>query len=426
MDTTDGLAGIEPWLRLGLALAIGLLIGIERGWHTRDQHLGLRIAGIRSFALMGLLGGFLGLLSIEVGDMILALAFLVFGALVVAAHVVRARGGGDFGITTEVAEMLTLVLGIVAVRGDMALAAAFAVVTTVLLAGKQALHKWIRQIERLELVAAIELLVISVVLLPLLPNRGFGPNGALNPFELWWMVVLVSGLSFLGYIAIRLTGPRRGLILTGLLGGLAASTAVAISFGRRGREAPGLGPVLAAGILAAASIMFLRILVIVAVIADDMLPMLAPSLVTMAAVGLAGAAILYPWRKDKGPGNMVTLSNPLELGVALKFAAWLVGVILVAGAVKNWLGDPGLFLVAGLSGLTDVDALTVSVSRMTRDGLAAPVAVTSIVIAAMVNTVVKGGIVAVLSRNPALWVRTGIGLSAAVAAGLPVLWWTAG
>ena len=426
MDTLDGLAGIEPWLRLGLALAIGILIGIERGWHTRDQHMGLRIAGIRSFALMGLLGGFLGLVSVEAGDMFLALAFLVFGALVIAAHVVRARGGGDFGITTEVAEMLTLVLGIVAVRGDMALAAAFAVVTTVLLAGKQALHRWIRHIERLELVAAIELLVISVVLLPLLPDRGFGPGGALNPFELWWMVVLISGLSFAGYLAIRLTGPRRGLILTGLLGGLAASTAVAVSFGRRGRRAPDLAPVLAAGIVAAASIMFLRILLVVAVIAGDMLPALAPSLATMAAVGLAGAALLYPWGGAEGQDGMATLSNPLELGVALKFAAWLVGVILVAGAVRDWLGDPGLFLVAGLSGLTDVDALTVSVSRMARDGLAAPVAVTSIVIAATVNTAVKGGIVAVLSRNPALWVRTGTALAAAVAAGLLVLWWTAG
>ncbi|MEQ8193330.1 MAG: MgtC/SapB family protein, partial [Rhodospirillales bacterium] len=197
---TSAMEDIDLYQRLGLALGIGLLIGIERGWQFRTEVEGGRIAGARTFTLIGLLGGVWGVLALNVHVAILGAAFLGFSALLVTAYIFNLRHSAkpDLGITTEVATLLTFALGALAVLGDMILAAAAAVVTVAVLDIKARMHGWIETITKYELDAAIKLLLISVVLLPLLPDKGFGPGQVLNPFTIWWMVVLIASLSFLG------------------------------------------------------------------------------------------------------------------------------------------------------------------------------------------------------------------------------------
>ena len=278
----------EIFRRLGLALAIGLLVGLERGWHARAEPAGARVAGIRSFALTGLLGGMSGWLATKLGAVAFGFVFAGFAALVALSYWAGSREEKDFGITTEIAALLVFLLGAAAVLGDMAPPAAAAVVATALLAIKPALHRWIDRIQELELAAAIELAVISVVMLPLLPDRGFGPGGGLNPYQLWWAVVLVAGLSFVGYFAIRIAGPGLGTLITGLLGGLVSSTATTLSFARMARRAEALAPVLAVGTVLAGSVTFLRILALATVFSRPLAAAVAVPMLAMAATGLAG------------------------------------------------------------------------------------------------------------------------------------------
>ncbi len=405
----------EIFRRLGLALAIGLLVGLERGWHARAEPAGARVAGIRSFALTGLLGGMSGWLATKLGAVAFGFVFAGFAALVALSYWAGSREEKDFGITTEIAALLVFLLGAAAVLGDMAPPAAAAVVATALLAIKPALHRWIDRIQELELAAAIELAVISVVMLPLLPDRGFGPGGGLNPYQLWWAVVLVAGLSFVGYFAIRIAGPGLGTLITGLLGGLVSSTATTLSFARMARRAEALAPVLAVGTVLAGSVTFLRILALATVFSRPLAAAVAVPMLAMAATGLAAVLVL---RFAPGPHETTTpdlprVTNPLELGMALKFGALLAFVVLATHYFQAWFGTAGVYTVAALSGITDVDAVTVSMARMTGDVLTPGVAAGAVVTAVSVNTVVKAGIALVVGGR-----RLGLRV---IAAYLPVL-----
>ena len=387
----------EIFKRLGLALAIGLLFGVERGWHTRDEFGGDRIAGVRTFALMGLLGGVAGWLAQVLGALTFGLVFLGFAVLVAVAYWLGTQRDKDLGITTEVAELLAFALGGAAMLGEMAPAAAAAVAATALLAAKSALHDWIGRLQSLELTAAIELAVISVVLLPLLPDKGYGPGGALNPYALWWAVVLVAGVSFVGYIAILSAGAQTGTLIAGLLGGLASSTATTLAFSHMARRAGALGPALAVGAVLAGAIMFLRILVIAAVLNRPLALTLAVPMAAMALTGVAGALLLRLLAPEGEPHpDLPQLSNPLELGMALKFGALLAVVVLATSLFNTWFGAAGIYAVAAVSGLTDVDAVTISMARMSHQELDPAVATAAIVTAASVNTAVKAGIALVV------------------------------
>jgi uncharacterized membrane protein (DUF4010 family) len=387
----------EIFKRLGLALAIGLLFGVERGWHTREESGGDRVAGVRTFALMGLLGGVSGWLARILGPGTFGLLFLGYAALVTFAYWLGSQRDKDLGITTEVAELLVFALGGAVMLGEMAPAAAAAVAATALLAAKSALHRWIGRLQRLELTAALELAIISVVLLPLLPDEGFGPGGALNPYELWWAVVLVAGVSFVGYIAIRSAGAQTGTLIAGLLGGLASSTATTLAFSRMARRTAALGPALAVGAVLAGSIMFLRILVIAAVFNRPLALALAVPMAAMALTGGAGALLLRVLAPEGEPHpDLPQLSNPLELGTALKFGALLAVIVLATSLFQTWFGAAGVYAVAAVSGLTDVDAVTISMARMSQQDLQPAVATTAIVTAASVDTAVKAGIALVV------------------------------
>jgi len=381
--------------RLGVALAIGLLIGLERGWHGRELPEGERIAGIRTFGLIGLLGGVTATLEEDFGGWIAAAGLLAVAIGFGIAQWHDPRRGTDISITTNVAALIAFGLGALAGTGAMLPAAGAAVVTALLLGTKPELHHLLERIERQELLATFRLLLISVVVLPVLPDRGFGPWEALNPYRLWWMVVLVSGLSYVGYCATRLVGTRRGVLLTGLLGGLVSSTATVLSLSRQARDTAVAPSLVVSGMLAATAMMFPRTLLIATVVAPRLLQSLALPLLA-ASVIAAIAATFYAHATgatvEAHPAR-TQHANPLDIKTAVKFTLVLAPVMLLAHALKVWSGDTGLYVLAAVSGLVDIDAIALSLATMTAKSETAPsVAQAAILIATVVNTLVKPAI----------------------------------
>ena len=382
----------EIFLRLGLALSIGLLIGWERGWETREQASGTRPAGVRTFALVAMLGAVSALLVDAVGDAPLAVAFLGVVVLTVVAYQIEGRRlEADRGITTEIALFLTLALGAYVVRGNMAAGFAAAAVVVALLHAKPELHHLIAVINRFELTSGIRLLLISAVLLPLLPDRGYGPGEVLNPYDLWWMVLLISTLSFVGYFAVKYA-PRRGLILSSLLGGLASSTAVAVSLSRLAARDRGEAPAAVVGIGLASAMMFLRIVAIAAffdrtLAVELLVPMLPAALVTA-----GGAAFRSRGSSSVHEELTGDIRDPSDLWTAFKFVLVLIVILIAAYFVRQRFGVAGVYGVATLAGLVDVDAITVALSRGARDSIVREAAVIALSMAAFTNTLVKIGI----------------------------------
>ncbi len=381
--------------RLGVSLALGLLIGIERGWKERTLEEGMRVAGFRTFGLIGLLGGLWAVLSDVVGQTILGFALLGFSILVAASYVISTyRDAGDFGITTEVASLVTFALGALAGSGHIGIASSGAVIIVVILGLKPALHRWLSTLKAHELEAAAKLLLISIVLLPILPNKGYGPWNSLNPYVIWWMVVLVAGISFIGYFAIKIAGPRIGILLTSVFGGLSSSTALTWSLSRFSRRNPVHQPLMAAGIIAACATMFPRMLLEIAVVNRPLLKELILPVGIMTGAGYLGAVWLWLFCKETKKGGDFKLSNPFELQPALRFGGFLAVVMLLANGLKAWYGEKGIYILCAISGVSDVDAIILSLSRMASQDLSPEVAVRGILLAAGINTITKGLIAA--------------------------------
>lgn len=391
------------FLALAYALAVGLIVGLERGWSQREKSEGQRFAGLRTFALTSLLGGLLPLLTRVLPEtFVLVLWVTVFfsiTALVVVAHLLEARQTADFGITTELALLLTFLLGSLCAIGLVEVAIPVAVVAALLLSLKPLLHGWLERLQQRELFAILQMLLISLVLLPLLPNQGMGPGEVLNPYLIGWMVVLITGISFVGYFAIKLLGSHRGILLTGLLGGLASSTAVTLSFSRIGKAQQYGHKLLVAAILLAAGTMFPRILIEIAVLNSELLDQLFLPLSLMMLVTYAGVFYLVRNAKQTGKNVTIGIENPFDIVTALKFAALLVVILLLAHYAHAYFDALGIYAIAAISGLTDVDAITLSLAKMSINGLADSVAVPAILLAASVNTVVKMAMVAVLGHR---------------------------
>lgn len=379
-------------LNLAASLAAGLLIGLERGWNKRALSEGSRVAGLRTFALSGLLGGLLVSLPGSVGVWAFVGGIIGMAVLVAVAYRAEAKATGDLSVTTAVAMLVTLVLGAIAASGAVALALAAAVVVAVLLDLKPTLHGWLRMIEHRELTAALQLLVLSVVILPNLPNVGFGPYNALNPYQLWWAVVLIAGLSLAGHIAMRATGPDRGILWTGLLGGLASSTATTLALARYARQHPPLSEVAAAATLAACGVMYFRMVVLLVVIAPALLKTFGFSL------AIAGVVLLtlgvWRWRQLSTITSNASQMEPMaafDLGTALGFGAFLAVMAVLVPAAKEWFGSGGMYVLSALSGLADVDAILISLARV-HDTDSAQMATTVIALglATIANMVTKG------------------------------------
>lgn len=384
-------------LHISLALAVGLLIGVERGWQERGSKKGSHIAGLRTFGLIGLLGGIWGILSSQLGEVLLGFSFLAMTALLVSAYVLNRSHSEDRGITSLVAALITFSLGVMAVKGFENIAVACAVVTASLLSLKNRLHRWIETLEQQEIHAALKLLLISVVLLPVLPNQGYGPWQALNPYLLWWMVVLIASLSFAGYFSIKLTGARQGIMLTSLFGGVVSSTALTLYLSKLSR-AKTLQRILAAGVIVAAATMFPRVMIEVAVINPELLKILWLPMSGMMLISYGYAYFL--WRKNSDVSKLeYEPKNPFELGSAIRFGLLLAVIMLSAMAIRHWFGDAGLYALSAISGVIDVDAITLSIAKMTTQALPLEVGGKAIILAVIVNTLVKMGLVITLGAS---------------------------
>ncbi len=412
---------LEILKRLGTALAIGLMVGIERGWSLREANEGWRIAGIRTFALIAMLGALWVLAGRELGSTLVAVGFAGFAALLVTTHWLMVRATGDYGITTEVAAFITFALGALAMNGQLAVAAVAAVVTATLLSLKPTLHRWVRNLVREEVHAGMQLLLISVVLLPVLPDRGYGPDGILNPRELWWFVVLIATLSFAGHFAIKLAGPRRGVMLTALIGGAASSTAVTLSLSQLARTRPDLHPVLAAGVVLACTTMFPRVLLIVLIIDPALCRAVLLPLATMALVGYLVAGWLWRHRVPDGELEPLSAQPPPSLRSAIQFGAVLALVMILVTFARRSFGDAGIYALTAIAALTDVDPINIALARLMPQEIALSTAAGAVVLGAAVNTLVKAAIAAFVSRGRLAATATGA-LALVVLAGGVAAW----
>lgn len=364
--------------------AVGLLMGLERERHPAAA------AGLRTFTLTALFGTASALL----GELIdaawpIAIGLLLVGAMAVAAQRRDAWRDGDPGTTTTISLLLCFTLGTMTWHGLATIAASLAVVITALLYFKPELKGLSERISRRDMLSILQFGALSLVVLPALPNRGFGPHGVLNPYQIWLMVVLISGVSLAGYVALRLAGPRRGLLLSGLLGGLVSSTATTVSYARRVRSDPSQARASALVILLAGAVLFARVALLAALLGPSVLPALASVLLAAGAPMLVAG--LVQWRRLPVAADAEAASpqvgNPMELGTALGFAGFYALVLLLAAEFAQRAGAAGLYLVALFSGLSNLDALTLGSLRLLGvGGAAAHEVVVAIALAFVTNT----------------------------------------
>jgi uncharacterized membrane protein (DUF4010 family) len=411
-----------------IALLIGALVGIEREKHKTAEHPE-SFGGLRTFILFAQAGAVGAWLSQHLNTPWLFIAtVLAVTVAVVTAYVLENRIKPDsLGLTTEIAAITVCLLGGMVMYGYPELAVALGILTSAVLAFKQPLHGVVQKLGTDDLYAGLKLLIATFIVLPLLPTEPIDPLQALNPQKLWLLVILISGLSLVGYVAVRWLGPARGTAVTGLSGGLASSTAMSLSFARQSRidKDPLAGDMLAAGILIAWTVMFARVVVTVAIVYA---PLVAKVLVPFAAMGIATAILagLFYWlgtrrKRPIAPSEQVKVKNPFSLAAATRFGLLFAVVLLVVKLAERYAPVEGLYVVAAVAGLTDVDAITLSMAEFARDSTDLGTAAAAIAIAALSNTLVKCGMVVALGSRP-LRQRLTLATAAILAVGLAAIW----
>ncbi len=389
----DVLTEFAPWWQFGAALLIGALLGLEREFVQQKEGV-FEFAGVRTFSLITLLGAVAAYMEQYWGPWTSLVVFCGLVLLSIAGYwgalwITREAGG----ITTEVAALLAYLLGALVMKGHLDVAAALGVVTALVLAFKAELHGFIRRMSVEDIRITLQFALVSAVILPLLPNRTVDPWDMVNPFQIWMMVVLISGVGFVGYVLMKWLGPGRGSRWTGAIGGLVSSTAVTLSMAARSREAPAHSLYYAQSVLLAASIMLPRIVFLAAVVYPELVPWLVPPLGLMFVVGLAW--VLYFERQLRGKvqngDDGLSIEHPLAMSTAIKFGLAFAVVKIGVKVLEHWFGSSGVYLASTIAGLTDVDAITLSVAQLAaEETLVLSVAVMAILLAAVTNTLVKG------------------------------------
>jgi uncharacterized membrane protein (DUF4010 family) len=404
---------------LGIIIAIlgGAAVGVERQRSGHATGPGARLGGIRTFTLLGTLAGIAGFL-IE-ANLVVPAALLIAGALAltIAGYIRASRN--DVDATTEVAAVVVIGAGVLAGLGHLRLSAALTTLTVLVLAEKPTLHGMVARLDEATMLAAARFAVMSAVILPLLPAGPYGPAPGFRPRELWMLVLLFSGMSFVGYIAQRVSGAA-GYPLTGLLGGMVSSTSVTLTFARLSQSHPKQEAPLATGAVAASTMLFLRVAVAVAVLDLTLLPALARYLVTPFAV--SAIALLLAWRSlsDKHSAPQ-PLKNPLQFGAAIEMAALFQAVLFAVHYMRMWIGETGLLASGFVLGLTDVDALTLSMTRSVSTGTTIDAACRAIVMGIVANSLMKAGIAVAVGSGRFRW-QAGTALAVmAVAAAVTLL-----
>jgi uncharacterized membrane protein (DUF4010 family) len=423
MDTEELLS------RFAVTLGIGLLIGLERGWRARDAKPGSRTAGFRTFAISALLGGIVGALALAAGGTaavgggaVIGIGLAAFAAVITVFCREENRADKTYSATTAIAAILTFALGAYALLGDMRVAAAVAVAAAALLAMRESLHGWVKSLTWPELRSGLILLAMTFIALPVVPDDPVGPFGGVNPREIWLIAIVLAGVSFLGYAAVKYFGERRGVLLAAAAGGLVSSTAVTLANARRAAAGEGSPQVLAAGVSLAMAVSFVRVLAIVAVLQPSLLVLLAPPLAaaTLAAVGLAVFWVYWPTDREAGH-TAVELRNPFGFWSVIALALTMGVIVLLGRFLNEYFGSSGAIIGAATLGLIDVDAVTVSMSRLVPQPLSLRDGSFAILAAVASNTLSKLIIGAGLGRGR-FALHIVLMSAAAVAAGLAALW----
>lgn len=384
-------------VRLLIATLGGAAVGLERQRSGHADGPAARFAGIRTFTMLGAMGGFTGWLWTTGVKAPAAILFAGAVTIVAAAYVRASRR--DVDGTTEVAALVVLAAGVIAGTGSIKVASGIIALVTLLLVEKSRLHALVQRIDDVGLRAGVRFAVMALVVLPLLPEGPYGPLGGIRPRELWALVLFFSGLSFAGYVARRLVGPGHGYFVTGLLGGMVSSTNVTFTFARTSRTDPVLDRALAFGAVAANAMLYPRVIVATAILNAAVVPPLLPYLAAPALVAalIAVAGGLRPSPADGAPD--VSLGNPLQLADALRMAVLFQVVLMTVHVAREWWGSSGVLTSAAVLGLTDVDALTVSMAKGAADSIPPTMAATAIAVGVLANTGMKLGIALFFGRR---------------------------
>jgi uncharacterized membrane protein (DUF4010 family) len=404
------------FLQFGLALFLGLLVGLQR------EKTEASIAGIRTFPFITMFGAVCGIAGLRYEGWVVAAGVAAVTALLVSANFIRSGAGDvDPGITTEAAALLMYGVGVCLAFGQSAIAVAVGGTVAVLLHFKRPMHEFAAQVHDVDVKGIMQFVLVTLVVLPVLPNRAFGPWGVLNPFKIWLMVVLISGISLAAYLAQRLLGGRAGSLAGGILGGVVSSTATTASYARLAARAPALSGLASAVIMLACATVYARMLIEIATVAAGSFKALSGPLFAMLAISGITGLVAYAL-VSKEPVSVPTQDNPAQVKSALFFGVLYAVVLLAVAATREYFGSRGLLLVAAITGLTDVDAITLSTAQAVAAGVYDPVTGReAILVASLSNLVFKAGMVGVLGGQGLLR-RTWILMAIVFACGCAVFW----
>ncbi len=382
---------IDTFSRLAMALGIGFLIGVERGWRHREAPDGTRAAGLRTHAVIGLTGGLAGALLPAVGQLGFAAITIAFAGAFIVFKVRESQEDRDVSVTGTIAGLLVYALGVYAMWGDLSIAAAIGVTLAGLLAFKDALHTWLEKLTWKELRSALLILAATAIALPLLPDRTIDPWDAINLRELWLLTILVAGASFAGYIAVRVLGGDVGVLAGAAAGALVSSTVVTAELGRRARKGETHAAVAAAAAMLAAAVSVARVIALLMVTAAVILPEAGPALAAALLAFVGGAFALRYFDREKAKGDTGhSVKSPLDLISVAQFALFLGAVIIIGRLVADAFGQAGLLPFAATAGLADVDAVALAAGSLVRGGLDPGVGAHAVLIAVAMNTLAKG------------------------------------
>jgi uncharacterized membrane protein (DUF4010 family) len=407
---------LQTLLQITVALALGLLLGLQR--ERTDSSIG----GIRTFPFIALMGTVSGKIAAVHGGWIIAAGLLSLTAIVVFANFIKLKSGNkDPGTTTEMAALLLYTIGVLISDNHMVPAVVLGGVILLLLHAKQSLHRFAGAVGDHDMRAIVQFVLISLIILPVLPNASYGPYGVWNPFSIWLMVVLIVTISLAGYVVYKLFGTRAGMLLGGIIGGMISSTATTVSFARRTAADAALAPMAAFVIMTASCVSIVRVLIEIGAAAPGKLAAIIPPLVAMLAVCVIIAALFY-FLSHREKSELPEQKNPAELKAALIFGALYALILIAVAAARDHFGSAGLYTVAALSGLTDMDAITLSSAQLAQSGgIETSAAWRAILIAVMANFLFKFATVAALG-NRTLTLRLGPAIAASLAAGGAILW----
>lgn len=402
--------------QFAISLGLGMLVGLQRERTERS------IGGIRTFPLIALFGTVCARISEITDTWVIAAGLLALAALVLAANLTKPKqADGDSGITTEIATLLVYVIGVLVVVGEISNAVVLGGACAMLLHFKAPLHGFARSVGERDMHAFIQFVLITLVILPVLPNQTYGPYAVLNPFQIWLMVVLIVGIGLCGYVAYKLFGARAGTILGGIIGGLISSTATTVSYARRTKADHRLAPLGALVIMIASCISLVRVILEIGAVAAGSFAELAPPLIAMllACCVITGGLHFFSHAEQ---ASMPEQGNPTEIKSALVFGLLYALVLLGVAFAKDRFGNSGLYAVALISGLTDMDAITLSTARLAANGtVETSTAWRAILIGAMANFTFKFAIVATLGAR-ALTGRLAMAFGLALVAAGMILW----